>query len=81
MYVICFSAVAFMSRTVKKKYEIQTASFSKQSEPPSWKHASRYISKCFSPDEDKTAKFVGCSGMQINSCGHEVNSIEFRNQK
>ena len=67
----CFSAVAFMSRTVKKKKnEIQRASFSKQSGLPSWKHASRYISKCFLPDEDKTAKFAGCSGIQINSCGH-----------
>jgi len=66
---ICFSAVTFMSRIVKK-YEIQTASFSKQSGLPSWKHASRYISKWFLPDENKTAKLGDCSGMQINSCGH-----------
>jgi len=53
----------------EKKYEIQTASFSKESGLPSWKHASRYISKCFLTDEDKTAKFGDCCGMQINSCG------------
>jgi len=31
---------------------------------------SLYISKYFLPDEDKTAKFDGRSGMQIDSCGH-----------
>ena len=31
----------------EKKYEIQTALFSKQSGLPSWKHASRHILKCF----------------------------------
>ena len=48
MYVIRFSAVAASIRHgVWKKYEIQTALFSKQSGLPSWKHASRYILKCF----------------------------------
>ena len=50
MYVICFSAVAASIRLCHglwKRCEIQTASFSKQSGLPSWKHASRYILKCF----------------------------------
>ena len=42
---ICFSAVAFMSRNVNKRNEIQTVLFSKQSGLPSWKHASRYVTE------------------------------------
>jgi len=49
----------------EKKYEIQTASFSKESGLPSCKHASRFLT-----DEEKTAKFGDCSGMHIKSCGH-----------
>ena len=72
MCVIYVSQQSPLCHGLCKKYEIQFASFSKQSGLPSWKHASRYISKCCLPDEDKTAKFGECSGMQINSCGHAI---------
>ena len=42
VYVTCFSEEIQMSR-IGIKFEIQTALFWKQSMPPSWKQASRYI--------------------------------------
>ena len=45
----------------EKKYEIQTALFSKQSGLPSWKHAGRYISKCLLPDEENPAGNPVCT--------------------
>ena len=66
MCVIYVSQQSPLCHGLWKNDEIQTASFSKQSGLPSWKHASRYFSKCFLPDEDKTAKFGECSGMYAN---------------
>lgn len=70
-----------MSRIVKK-YEIQTALFSKQRGLPSWKQASRYISKCLLPDEYKTVKLRQVIRYANETCGHTSNnSIKFPKSK